>query len=55
MGTIGGSILGAFFIGALNNGMSLLDVTEFYQKVIKGVIIVAAVAMDRRDGGRGRS
>jgi D-xylose transport system permease protein len=55
LGTIGGSILGAFFIGALNNGMSLLDVTEFYQKVIKGVIIVAAVALDRRGGGRGRS
>jgi D-xylose transport system permease protein len=55
VGTIGGSVLGAFFIGALNNGMSLLDVTEFYQKVIKGVIIEAAVAMDRRDGGRGRT
>ena len=48
VGTVRGSILGAFFIGALNNGMSLLDVTEFYQKVIKGVIIILAVWFDTR-------
>jgi len=46
MGTVRGSILGAFFMGALNNGMSLLDITEFYQKVIKGVIIILAVWFD---------
>jgi D-xylose transport system permease protein len=48
VGTVRGSILGAFFIGALNNGMSLLDVSEFYQKVIKGVIIIVAVWFDMR-------
>jgi len=48
IGTVRGSILGAFFIGALNNGMSLLDVTEFYQKVIKGLIIIFAVWFDMR-------
>ena len=48
VGSVRGSILGAFFIGALNNGMSLLDVTEFYQKVIKGVIIILAVWLDMR-------
>ena len=48
VGTVRGSILGAFFIGALNNGMSLLDITEFYQKVIKGVIIIFAVWFDMR-------
>ena len=41
-----GSIIGAFFIGALNNGMSLMDVSEFYQKVIKGLIIILAVGID---------
>jgi D-xylose transport system permease protein len=49
VGTISGSILGAFLIGALNNGMSLLDITEFYQKVIKGVIIILAVWWDTRE------
>ncbi len=48
IGTVRGSILGAFFIGSLNNGMSLLDVSEFYQKVIKGVIIILAVWFDTR-------
>ncbi|MBI4925652.1 MAG: hypothetical protein HY843_06985, partial [Bdellovibrio sp.] len=48
VGSIRGSILGAFFIGILNNGMSLLDVTEFYQKVIKGFIIILAVWLDTR-------
>ncbi len=46
VGTVLGSVLGAFFIGILNNGMSLLEITEFYQKVIKGVIIILAVWMD---------
>jgi D-xylose transport system permease protein len=54
IGTVRGSILGAFFIGALNNGMSLLDITEFYQKVIKGVIIILAVWFDTRQTRGGR-
>jgi len=54
VGTVRGSILGAFFIGALNNGMSLMDVTEFYQKVIKGVIIILAVWFDMRQSPQGR-
>jgi D-xylose transport system permease protein len=49
VGTVRGAILGAFFIGALNNGMSLLDITEFYQKVIKGIIIILAVWWDTRE------
>jgi len=54
-GTIAGSVLGAFLIGTLNNGMSLMTIPEFYQKVIKGVIIVAAVWLDTRQGrGAGR-
>ncbi len=54
VGTVQGSILGAFFIGALNNGMSLLDVSEFYQKVIKGVIIIFAVWFDMRQSKGGK-
>ena len=54
VGSIRGSVLGAFFIGILNNGMSLMDVTEFYQKVIKGVIIILAVWIDMRNAGARR-
>jgi ABC-type xylose transport system permease subunit len=53
IGTVRGSILGAFFIGSLNNGMSLLDVSEFYQKVIKGLIIILAVWFDTRQSQGG--
>ena len=38
-GTIGGTIVGALIIGVLNNGMSLLGVSSFYQLIIKGLII----------------
>ncbi len=55
IGTVRGSILGAFFIGSLNNGMSLLDVSEFYQKVIKGVIIILAVWFDTRERAPSRA
>ena len=47
-GTVGGSVLGAFLIGVLNNGMSLLNITEFYQKIFKGFIIIAAVWIDTK-------
>lgn len=47
-GNIGGSIIGAFIIGTLNNGMQLLHISSFYQEIAKGVIIVGAVLMDRK-------
>jgi ribose transport system permease protein len=34
-------------IGVLNNGLFLLDVSSFWQQVVKGVVILAAVAIDR--------
>ncbi len=46
VGTIGGTIIGAFIIGVLNNGMSLLGVETFYQLMIKGFIIILAVWFD---------
>jgi D-xylose transport system permease protein len=52
VGTVMGSVIGAFFIGVLNNGMSLLEITEFYQKVIKGIIIIMAVWMDMKQSGK---
>jgi ribose transport system permease protein len=46
-GSMGGTVLGCLIIGVLNNGLFLLDVSPFWQQVVKGVVILAAVAMDR--------
>lgn len=46
-GTIGGSVIGAFVIGVLNNGLVLLGVTQFWQIVIKGLVIILAVIVDQ--------
>ena len=46
VGTIIGTVIGAFIISVLNNGMSLLEVPTFYQLIIKGFIIILAVWFD---------
>ncbi len=48
IGTVTGTILGVVLIGEINNGLDLLSVSSYYQAVIKGVIIVGAVWLDRR-------
>lgn len=47
VGTIGGTIVGAFVIGILNDGMVMCGVSEFWQMVIKGIVIVFAVIIDQ--------
>jgi D-xylose transport system permease protein len=53
-GTVLGACLGALFMVSLDNGMSLKNVPDFVQDIIKGGILVAAVGLDvmgkRRDG-----
>ncbi|MFO1477224.1 MAG: ribose ABC transporter permease [Verrucomicrobiota bacterium] len=46
-GTITGTVLGCLIIGVLNNGLVLLEVSPFWQQVIKGVVILVAVAVDK--------
>jgi ribose transport system permease protein len=46
-GTIIGTVIGALIIGVLNNGLVLLDVSPFWQQVIKGLVILMAVVLDR--------
>jgi erythritol transport system permease protein len=46
-GGIGGTIIGAFTIGFMNDGMVMLGVSSFWQKVIKGAVIVLAVIIDQ--------
>ncbi len=46
-GLIGGTFIGAFIIGILRNGLNLVGVSPFIQKIIIGVVIVGSVFMDR--------
>ncbi|MEY3829750.1 MAG: hypothetical protein RL636_1451 [Verrucomicrobiota bacterium] len=48
VGSVLGTVLGVLLIGVINNGLDLLSVSSYYQAVIKGVIIVGAVWLDRR-------
>jgi putative multiple sugar transport system permease protein len=45
-GTVGGSVIGAIFMGVMNNGMSILGIDANWQKAVKGFVVVAAVALD---------
>ena len=46
-GSIWGTVLGAVIIGVLNNGLVLLNVSPFWQQVVKGVVILLAVIIDK--------
>jgi len=46
-GTIFGTVLGVLIVGVINNGLDILNVPSFYQYLIKGTILVAAVISDR--------
>lgn len=46
-GSILGTVLGCLIIGVLNNGLVLMEVSPFWQQVIKGFVILAAVAVDK--------
>ncbi len=46
-GTILGTVQGALIIGVLNNGLVLLDVSPFWQQVVKGVVILLAVVIEK--------
>jgi len=45
-GTIVGAILGTIIIGVINNGLTMIAVKPWYQLIVKGAIIFAAVAVD---------
>lgn len=51
-GSIPGTVLGCLIIGVLNNGLFLLDVSPFWQQVVKGFVILAAVALDKMGARR---
>ena len=52
VGTVSGTVVGAFIIGFLENIMNLIGVNSYIQSIIEGAIIVLAVAFDIRSKGR---
>lgn len=51
-GSIFGTVIGCLIIGVLNNGLFLLNVSPFWQQVVKGFVILAAVAADKMGARR---
>jgi ribose/xylose/arabinose/galactoside ABC-type transport system permease subunit len=49
VGGVGGTLLGALLMGVIGNGLDLLNVSSYYQQIVKGFIIVGAVLLDRRN------
>ncbi|WP_309118132.1 ABC transporter permease [Paenibacillus sp.] len=47
-GSMMGTIVGVLIIGVINNGLNLLDVSSYWQQIIKGLIIAGAVIIDQR-------
>jgi ribose transport system permease protein len=45
-GTVLGTLIGAFIMGVLRNGLNLLGVSSFIQQIVIGSVIIAAVLMD---------
>ena len=46
IGTVGGTLVGAMIMGVLNNGMSIMGISSNVQQVVKGLVLLAAVAFD---------
>ncbi|MGI6674684.1 MAG: multiple monosaccharide ABC transporter permease [Limnochordia bacterium] len=46
IGTVGGTLIGAMIMGILNNGMSIMGISSNVQQVVKGLVLLGAVAFD---------
>ena len=46
VGKVTGAVIGAFVMGVMNNGMSIMGIGIDYQQVIKGLVLLAAVFID---------
>ncbi len=46
VGNVAGTVVGAFILGILSNGLNLMGVPSFYQQVIKGIVLILAVMLD---------
>jgi len=46
VGTVGGTLIGVLIMGVITNGLNLIGINAFWQDVMKGAIIMAAVIFD---------
>jgi ribose/xylose/arabinose/galactoside ABC-type transport system permease subunit len=46
-GSVWGTLIGALLIAIINNGMNLLGISPYFQQLVKGIIIISAVLIDR--------
>jgi len=46
VGQVAGAVIGAFILGVMNNGMSIMGINIDLQQMIKGVVLLAAVFFD---------
>lgn len=46
--SFGGAFVGVLIIGVLNNAMTLMNVGSYWQSIIKGIILVLALYLDRK-------
>ncbi|NLH95763.1 MAG: sugar ABC transporter permease [Clostridiaceae bacterium] len=54
VGTIWGAVVGAFIMGVMNNGMSIMGLDVFLQSVAKGMVVLLAVAFDMYSKSKSR-
>ena len=54
-GTVAGAVVGAIFMGVLNNGMSILGIDMNWQRAVKGIVLLAAVIFDVLSKKRSRA
>jgi ribose/xylose/arabinose/galactoside ABC-type transport system permease subunit len=54
VGKIWGTMIGVIFLGVILNGMTLLNVSEYWQHVVRGALILTAVLLNRLQGTEGR-
>lgn len=55
IGKVAGAILGALIMGTIDNGMSMMNLDSFWQYIVKGIILVAAVWFDIRTNKKRKS
>lgn len=52
VGTMAGAVLGALFLGVINNALPIIQISPFFQSAITGAVIVVAVVINAREGRR---
>ena len=48
VGSVVGSLIGALTVGTINNCMNLVGISPYYQQIVKGIIIIIAIVIDKK-------